>query len=249
MTKKPRKVINLSSSLNFLNGITITPKNIFKSLDYIRDASLGVRATDYQLMALAWQGVLLLRKDKELLEKFKRKAGLTAKKGNIADAVMVYGLRAETKSMKQMAWKRSRVLQFLHEQGVKLGKMASEIETRGGIEAVYNQAVKLMPRRVSKSAKKKGSKTVSSVQKAKKNGLSKPSVETASDSENRSPRTNDQALTIELGIKLSDRDELFELSKDAKAKLTIERTNNLHGVQFKVIRFKELTSEPKSESW
>jgi hypothetical protein len=242
MSKKPRRAIGLSSSSNSPANISITPKNIFKSLDYLRDTLPGVREMAYRLMAWAWKVVLLLRGDKRLMKKFILKAKLKAKKGkgNIADAVMVYVMRAETNSMKQMAWKRSRVLLFLHEQGVKIGKMASEIEARGGIEAIYKQAVKSKPLRVLKPAKKRASETESSVQKAKKNGLSKPSAETDKDAENRSPRTNDQRAMLLVSIKLSDRDALSEMPLNAKAGLTIKRNENQNGAKFTVLRVKEL---------
>jgi hypothetical protein len=233
-----------------LNGVTITSKNIFRSLDYIRDAWAGARVIAYKLMALAWQVVSILRSDKGLKKDFIRFAKLKAKRGNIADAVMIYVMRAKTESVKKMAWKRSRVLQFLHEQGLKHNKMAREIEARGGIEAIYNQAVKLMPRRNPKSAKEKSSGKGS--KKSSDNTRNKDrhafTIDNDTSSDKQSLQTNDQRTTVQVSLNLSDRDDLLEMSADDTAKLTVKRTNK-KGVLFEVIRLKKLPAEPETPDW
>ena len=70
---------------------------------------------------------------------------------------MAYVMGANSESKRKLAWKRGRVIEFLHSQGIKIAKIAAEIKSRGGIEAVLKQAVKQQPRRDKKSAGKKAS--------------------------------------------------------------------------------------------
>jgi hypothetical protein len=245
MGKKPRPAVDLSLALKSLKSTTVTSKNIFETLDSIRDAWGGVHKARYRLMGHCWKVVLLLRRDKERKGEFIRRAKLKAKKGkknNIAEAVIGYMMRAKTASDKKMAWKYSRVLQFLHDQGVRPNRMQREIEARGGIEKICEEAIKQAPRRKSKAATKKRP----AVAKLQRNDL-EIHADKDDDFEAKSPRTNDQALTIELGIKLSDRDELFEMPKGAKARLTIKRTDSQNGV--KVLRLQQLRVNSKSEDW
>jgi hypothetical protein len=53
----------------------------------------------------------------------------------------------KTESGRKLAWKRGRVIEFLHDQGIKISKIAAEIQSRGGIEAVLKQAAEQKPRR------------------------------------------------------------------------------------------------------
>lgn len=233
-------------SVSSLPKTPINSKNVFKTLDHVRHAWAGVRDLAYKLMAIAWQIVLLLRKKKELMKEFVRLAKLKAKKGKIADAIMIYVMRAKTSSTRKMAWKRSRVLQFLHEQGVKSSKMAHEIDARGGIEAIYKQAVNQMPRRKSKSAKEKAGQREArgSAEKVKTNIEQTPPPSSDHEFDKPSPHTNDQRTMLLLSIKMSDREELSEMSE---ATITIKRNNNQNGAKFNVLRIKGLPAKSQPE--
>lgn len=236
-----------------MGRIAITSKNVLKTLDSAREEWGGMNQAHYKLMACAWRCVLILRKNKKELHEFLQMAKPTkkGKTGNIADAVMGYVMRAKTESEKKMAWKRSRGLQFLHEQGIKTNRIAKEIEARGGIEELCKEAIKQTPRRRPNPARDKHEKDSSSISTKKISTKSQRVrlAEKADGSKEEPEHTNDQALKIELGIKLSDRDELFEMPKGAKARLTVRRVDHPHGVHFKVTGIKELVAKPDPQSW
>jgi hypothetical protein len=242
----------------------VTAKNFLKTLDSLRDqvkaALSGYREHVYGLMAKAWLVVLLLRKDKKLQRKFVRRAKLKiAAKGKTAlkvvTEVMAYVMVAKTASERKLAWKRGRVIEFLHSQGIKIAKIAAEIKSRGGIEAVFKQAVKQQPRRDKGSV---GTKTG-----AKK---SKPLVvktrdkqgrDTADSDESdigaRSPVTerNDKLVVMMLPmlIKLSDRDTLDELPIGSRVRIVATRTNQ-EGARIEVSKVKKLkpdVSKPEDD--
>jgi hypothetical protein len=242
----------------------VTTKNFLKTLDSLRDqvkaALSGYREQVYGLMAKAWLVVLLLRKDKKLQRKFVRRAKLKiAAKGKTAlkvvTEVMAYVMVAKTASERKLAWKRGRVIEFLHSQGIKIAKIAAEIKSRGGIEAVFKQAVKQQPRRDTGSV---GTKTG-----AKK---SKPLVvktrdkqdrDTADSDESdigaRSPVTerNDKLVVFMLPmlIKLSDQDMLDELPIGSRVRIVATRTNQ-QGARIEVSKVKKLkpdVSKPEDD--
>jgi hypothetical protein len=251
MHKKPRSVVHLSPALKSLQATTITSKNIFKTLNSVRSAWSGVHKASYKLMGYAWQIVLLLRKNKELKAEFVSLAKLKvkkAKKRNIADAVMAYVMRARTPSEKKMAWKRSRGLQFLHDEGIKSNKIALEIEARGGIEEICKQAVEQTPRRKPKNATKNlgGNSLKASSEKFKKSRESSPIDKSDDSAATPSLRSNDQRAIMLLSIKLSDRDELSEMG-DAKARLTIKRSKNQTGAKFTVLRVTKVPAKSQSK--
>jgi hypothetical protein len=203
-------------------------------------------------MAKAWLIVLLLRGDAKLQKRFIRHAKL--KKSNrdrIATEVMAYVMGVKTEPARKLAWKRGRVLEFLHEQGVKSGKIASEIKTRGGIEAIYKHAAKLTPRRDPKSAKTKPSEKKSKV--LGKNGAGTNRQTAADDADPPSVRsserlrTNDQQVAMQILINLSDREAIEEMPTDSQAKFTVKKINQ-KGAQIEVIRLKKLPTETETTS-
>jgi hypothetical protein len=216
----------------------ITAENCLKTLDSLRDfvkaAVSGCRESIYGAMAKAWLVVLLLRKDKKLQRKFIRRAKLkVAAKGKTAlkvvTEVMAYVMGAKTVSKRKLAWKRGRVIEFLHTEGIKIAKIAAEIKSRGGIEAIFKQAVKQQPRR------QKGSGDAKTSEKKSKSFALKPrdaqvrdtSDNGESDMGARLPETgrNDGQVIMSVLINLSDRDTLFELLDESSASLVVRRVN------------------------
>jgi hypothetical protein len=232
----------------------VTAKNVFKTLDSLRDkvkaALSGCREQIYGSMAEAWLVVLLLRKDKKLQREFVRRAKLkVAAKGKkalkVVTEVMAYVMGAKTLPRRKLAWKRGRVIQFLHGQGIKITKIAAEIKSQGGIEAVYKQAVKQQPRRekVPADAKTSAKKSKPLVVKTRdKQGLDL-SESDESDIDARLPVTerNDKLVVMMLPmlIKLSDRDALDELPIGSRVRIVATRTNQ-KGAKIEVNRIKKL---------
>jgi hypothetical protein len=232
----------------------VTAKNFLKTLDSLRDqvkaALSGYREQVYGLMAKAWLVVLLLRKDKTLRRKFVRRAKLkVAAKGktalNVVTEVMAYVMGAKTASKRKLAWKRGRVIEFLHSQGIKIAKIAAEIKSRGGIEAVFKQAVKQQPRRDKGSV---GTKTGAKKSKPLLMKMrDKQDRDTADSDESdigaRSPVTerNDKLVVMKLPmlIKLSDQDTLDELPIGSRVRIVATRTNQ-QGATIEVNRIKKL---------
>jgi hypothetical protein len=227
----------------------VNAKNFIQTLDSLRGqvkgALGGYREQVYRLMAQAWLVVLLLRKDKKLQRKFISRAKLkVAAKGKTAfkvvTEVMAYVMDAKTASKRQIAWKRGRVIEFLHNQGVKIAKIAAEIKSRGGIEAVYNQAVKLKPRRDKGSAGEKASGKKAKAPVAKTSG--KQDRDESDDADAGSPgtsRRNDGQVIIPLLINLSDRDMLAQLPAGSRVKIIATRISQ-KTAKIEVVRIKKL---------
>jgi hypothetical protein len=248
--KEPSADLKLLRTLNLIDSAKITSKNLLETLDWIRDAWEGRRAQLYGLMAKAWVIVLLLRGDTKLQKKFMLRAKITASnKEKIVTEVMAYITRAKTESARKMAWKYGRVLEFLHDRGIKSGKMAAEISDRGGIEEIYDQAAELTPRRESKSSKTETRDKKSMVQVGKKgaNIKRKSPAPNHNDRPSDRSRTNDQYVTMQVLIKMSDRDAIAEIPKDSRGRLTFKKVDQ-HGAQIKVIRLKKL-AETTSDDW
>ena len=226
----------------------VTEKNFLKTLETLRDqvkaALSGCRETVYSAMAKAWRIVLLLRSDKKLQAKFIRRAKLkVATKGKAAlqvvTEVMAFVMGAKTALKKKLAWKRGRVIEFLHDQGIKIAKIAAEIQSRGGIEAVLKQAAKLQPRRAKRSASTKTNAKEFKAHVAETRP--KQDRNEYGDMSARSPATtqrNDRPLIMPVLISLSDRDALEDLPVDSKARIVVKRTNE-NGVKIAVIRIKK----------
>jgi hypothetical protein len=204
-------------------------------------------------MAKGWLVVLLLRRQKKLQRKFARHAKLkVAAKGNAAlkvvTEVMAYVMGANSDSKRKLAWKRGRVIEFLHSQGIKIAKIAAEIKSRGGIEAVLKQAVKQQPRRDRKSVGKKTSAKKSKHLVAKTRDVEDQDTFDGDDSDSgaRSPMTerrNDAQIVVMLPVlmKLSDRDLFEELPTGSRVKIVGMRVNR-KGAKIEVDRITKLKS-------
>jgi hypothetical protein len=137
------------------------------------------------------------------------------------------------------------VIQFLHGQGVKTAKIAAEIKSRGGIEAVLKQAVKQQPRRDKGSG---GTKTGAKKSKpiAVKTRDKQDRDKSDSDVSDLTPassagggRRNDGQVIMPVLINQSDRDKLFELLDESNASLVVKRVNGV-GAKIAVVRVKKL---------
>jgi hypothetical protein len=126
--------------------VKANPKNVLQILESLNQEYKtnrgGYHQQAYSLMAKAMSVALLLRVNKKLKRKFIRYVRpKSAEKNisasiNIVTEVMVYVMGAKSESNRKIAWKRGRVIEFLHDEGVKIAKIAAEIPSRGGIEAM-----------------------------------------------------------------------------------------------------------------
>jgi hypothetical protein len=227
----------------------VNAKNFVQTLDLLRDqvkAALGgYREQVYGFMAKAWLIVLLLRRDKELQRKFIRRAKLkVAAKGTAAlkvvTEVMAYVMGVKTESGRKLAWKRGRVIEFLHDQGIKISKIAAEIQSRGGIEAVLKQAAKQKPRRdkVSSDTKNgvKKRETVVGESNHKQDHDESDGVNARSPA---TARRNDGWVVMPMLINLSDRDMLLGLPLRSCASIIVTRVGQ-KDAKIEVDRIKEL---------
>jgi hypothetical protein len=172
---------------------------------------------------------------------------------NIVTEVMIYVMGVTSEAGRKIAWKRGRVIEFLHDQGVEIAKIATEIKTRGGIGAVLKQATKEDPRRKKVPTDAKPS--------AKK---SKPLVVKTRDKQERDPpesnesdvpparsaggsRRNDRQVIVPVLINLSDRDTLFDLPVEACVRMVAIRTNH-KDAKIEVNRIKTLKSDVREEN-
>jgi hypothetical protein len=200
----------------------ITVENAIEVTDSLKDEIRTVetqhRLFIYRMMTSAAYVISLFQRSKSLEKKFIRHAKVEKANKGIATEVMFYIMRARTKKARQLAWKRGRVIDFLLEQGVKPGAMTTDLKNRGGLEAVCKQAARENPRRPAKSAGTNGSDEYQKLASSKGDKVSSPRAEPIS-----GKRLNDQRITVELEVLLSERDALLDLSPGSKATLKIVR--------------------------
>jgi hypothetical protein len=237
-------------------------KSVTKELDALRlelqKARGGYHQEVYRVMAGSLVVALVLRENKTLARNFVRRVRPRAgnrKDGaaiNLFTEVMVYVMGAATDSGRKLAWKRGRVIEYLHEEGVKIENIPSQIKARGGIEAVFKQAVKQQPRREKGSV---GTKTG-----AKK---SKPPVVKPGDKQDRDPpdsnesavipaksaggsRRNDRKVIMPVLVTLSARDMLDESPIGTRVQIVATRTNEM-GTRIEANRVTKLKSVVRKE--
>jgi hypothetical protein len=191
----------------------------------------GYHQHAYSLMAKAMSVALLLRANKKLKRKFighvrPKSAGKNSSASiNIVTEVMVYVMGAKSESNRKIAWKRGRVIEFLHGKGVKIAKIAAEIQSRGGIEAILKQAAKQKPRRDKESAgtktrvKKSTAVIAASSDKSDRDTRDRDESDAiAAKLPGTSPR-NDGQVIMPVLINLSDRDLLYDLPAKSRVKI------------------------------
>src|ERR1700733_1451654 len=109
-------------------------KSIMKQLDPIRHkikkARGGYHQEVYNEMAAALPIALALSSNRKLKKKFLNKVASQRSPGgvpiNIVTEVMVYVMDATSESGRKLAWRRGRVIEFLHFQGIKIKKIVAE---------------------------------------------------------------------------------------------------------------------------
>jgi len=122
----------------------------------------GWREKEYAIMADAMAKVLELRDDPHALDEFlelagiKRPSGAKSRKQDwITLEVIAYVIGATSQHARDLAWKRARALDYLHDvKEVPVDKIAKAIKEAGGIEALVNEAAANDPRKVKSSAAK-----------------------------------------------------------------------------------------------
>ena len=225
----------------------VTAKTFLKTIDAWREEVVelvgGARNQIYGVMAKAWFLVLLLREDERLQRKFFRHAKLKGRRkaSELVTEVMAFVMSANSERKRKLAWKRGRVIEFLHGQGIKTEKIAKEIQARGGLEAVCKQAAELKPRRnTTKNASKKVSEKEPTTILGKidrRHSTDADQSKSANAQAGAVTLKNDQYVTVELLISLSDLDDLEKMVARSKAKITVKRLSR-NDVKFKVIRVK-----------
>jgi hypothetical protein len=199
-------------------------KSIMKQLDPIRNeikkARSGVRQKVYNEMAAALPIALVLGSNKKLQRKVLKKVASERNSGgvpvNIVTEVMVYVMGASSESGRKLAWRRGRVIEFLHSQEIKIADIAAEVKARGGINAVLKQATEESPRRKNGSTKKQKSEQKAKALLAKTSDKQDRDETEGSLATN---RQNDGQVIMPILINLSDRDMLFELPAKSRVKI------------------------------
>jgi hypothetical protein len=204
-------------------------KSVTEELDALRlklrKARNGYHQEAYGVMARALAVALVLRENKKLARNFVRRVRpqpADRKDGtaiNLVTEVMVYVMGAATDSGRKLAWKRGRVIDYLHEDGVKIEDIPSQIKTRGGIEAVFKQAVKAEPRR------KRSEPKQHSGMKTKGPAADELRGQTPEDDDAAGPSTNDKKVVMPMIISLSDRDMIMELPRKCRLRLAVVRVD------------------------
>jgi hypothetical protein len=236
----------------------VTAKNFLKTLNSLKQEYKtnrdGYHKQAYSSMAKAMSVALLLRANKKLKRKFIRhvRPKSDGKGGsasiNLVTEVMAYVMGAKSESQRKIAWKRGRVIEFLHDQGIKIAKIAGEIQSRGGIEAVYTQAAKLKPRRDRGSAgtktrvKKSAAVIATSSHKSDRDKPDRDEPDSVNEKPPATTRRNDRQVIMPILINLSDRDLLYDLP--AKSRVKIYATcGTRKEAKIEVSRVKKLESE------
>ena len=203
-------------------------------------------------MAKAMSVALLLSSSKKLKQKFirhvrpKSDGNSGSASMNLVTEVMAYVMGARSESNRKIAWKRGRVIEFLHGEGVKIEKIAAEIQSRGGIEAILKHAAKQKPRRDKDTAgtktKMKKSAAVTGTTSDKSSDRDTPDRDDSDVITARIPgtsRQNDGLILLPMLIKLSDRDMLEELPAESRVRIVATRINQ-KGATIEVNRIKKL---------
>jgi hypothetical protein len=139
--------------------------------------------------------------------------------------VMAYVMGAKSDSNRKIAWKRGRVIEFLHGEGVKIAKIAAEIQSRGGIEAILRQAAEQKPRRDKGSAgtktrvKKSAAVVATSSHKSDRDEPDRDDPDGVTERTPATTRRNDRQVMMPVLINLSDRDLLYDLAAKSRVKI------------------------------
>jgi hypothetical protein len=199
-----------------------TAKSVFAELDQIRKnftaKQRSFREEIYATMQSSQRLIVMLEGDDELRESFaKQVARNLTKRGvkksqemNLSTEVVALATGATSRSARQRAWKRGRVLDYLRDHDVKVSKTAEKIKKMGGVEKILTRC----------SEEKHNEKP-----KAK-------SGETTSlkgDHGHTSRGSNDKEIGVTVWMRLSDRDEIAELPIGARLKLSALRVGQKAG--------------------
>lgn len=109
----------------------------------------------YDILADTMATVVELRSDESAVKAFLKLSGKKSppvKSKKVEDwltaAVVTYVTAAKSENAVKLAWKRARVLDYLYDvHAISTEKIADEIRSRGGIEAIAKEAMKENPRR------------------------------------------------------------------------------------------------------
>jgi hypothetical protein len=238
-----------------------TFESIKERLDSIRgkikNAQGGYRQEVYNGMAKALSDALVLRSNRKLKQEFikcvrpKRQKSSGGVPVNIVTEVMIYVMGVTSESGRKIAWKRGRVIEFLHDEGVKIAEIATEIKTRGGIGAVLKQAVNQRPRRKkvpadAKSNAKKSKPPVKTRNEQKQDTSDSDETDHTPGGSAGGSRENDGQVILRVLINLSDRDMLDELPIGSRVRIVATRTNQT-GAKIEVDRIEKLKPDDREE--
>lgn len=213
-------------------GQSVTARNFQAVLDSLKNEYKknlsGHNERTYTLMARALRVALFLRSNKKEEERFLHRVKTKRSSGgvpiNVVTEAMVYVAGATSESARKIAWRRGRVIEFLHNAGIKVSKIASEIRTRGGVNAVLKQATKENPRRQNMAPGDTAGSRVTKPPMVKTSDKERDTSgsDDAKVSEAKAARgaqRNDGKVIMSVLIDLSDRDMLLELPPRSRVKM------------------------------
>jgi hypothetical protein len=169
----------------------------------------GFRARLYESLIHSQRTITRLRENERLRKKFiveirkraessdapvRARRKRASKEINLATEVVALATGAESRSARQLAWKRGRILDILREDDVEVEKIATEIKARGGIEKIIRKAASNAKNRLGGT------------------GDHLPDRRGTKDKRLLAERkcSNDQRISLSIDMKLSDRDEILE---------------------------------------
>jgi hypothetical protein len=215
----------------------------------------GYRDRQHEILAETMAIVIEIRRDKATAKAFSRLSEKVRPKGSqdskswITGAAVAYVTGAKSKNAIKIAWKRARVLNYLHDfHGISPKNIAVEIRERGGIEAIIRLAAEedpLRPKSSSDDEKESDKKTGATL---KSRGGSKSSTDyessSADDDESgnktkssrgRGHTASDDHDTLRVSIDQCLRRKLLGLAVGKLGKLIGLRTDeDGHGTVFEV---------------
>lgn len=205
-----------------------TEKSLLADLKQIRRESRkerqGHRQYIVSAICKAFGIYLHLEADKQRRKAFLVLAEVPAShrpRANLAIEVLCYAVGTRTQVGQREASKRVRALKYLHKLKVPIKRMPAEIRNRGGIQKVYNEAVKKDPRT------RKSKRSVDHERfPATGHALSNKawcSEDKKANGANSAPLGNDRLQPLQIDILASDLDFLRDLEPGQKCRLRVVR--------------------------
>jgi hypothetical protein len=154
-----------------------------------------MQMTQRMIVRLQQNGKLQARFVRAVLKERRENGDRTSdRKVNLSLEVVAKATGAISREARQIAWKRARVLDYFREIGVEVAKTAQTIKKKGGVEKILAEAT----RKKEQAGLDPDGGCLESSDKAE-------GIRT-------SRSTNDQDISVPVWMKMSDRDEIADLS-------------------------------------